>query len=126
MASAGERPPALGGSTAQVTVNVVNALTITPSSLTIPVGGSGTYLLTIAAATWLLTPIVRGLGHRLQGGRAGDAELRALRAELEALREELLDDQQRVRADLGELTERMDFAERLLAQQRETPRLPGA
>jgi hypothetical protein len=83
-------------------------------------------LLTIGAATWLLTPIVRGLGERLRGGRAGDTELQALRGEIAALREELLEEQHRAHAEMADLSERLDFAERLLAQQRETPRLPGA
>jgi hypothetical protein len=82
-------------------------------------------LLTIGAATWLLAPIARGMGERLRGGRAGEAELDALRAEVQALRDDLLDEQQRSRAEIGELIERLEFAERLLAQQRDAPRLPG-
>jgi hypothetical protein len=78
-------------------------------------------LFTIVAATWLLTPIVRALGDRLRGG-GGAAELKALRAEVQALRDELLDEQQRVRADVGELIERVDFTERMLAK-RDAPRL---
>ncbi len=84
-------------------------------------------LFAIGAATWLLTPIVRGLGERLKSGRAGDAQLTALRADVQALRDDLHDEQQRLRAEIGELTERLDFTERLLAQQREAGRLgPGA
>lgn len=82
-------------------------------------------LLTIGAATWLLAPIARGMGERLRGGRAGDAELAALRAEVQALRDDLLDEQQRTRTEMGELVERLEFAERLLAQQRDPSRLPG-
>ena len=77
-------------------------------------------LLTIGAATWLLTPIVRGLGERLRGG-PGAAELDALRLEMDALRDTL----QQARGDVADLQERVDFAERLLAQQREGARLPG-
>ena len=77
-------------------------------------------LLTIGAATWLLTPIVRGLGERLRGG-PGAADLDALRLEMEALRDTL----QQARGDVADLQERVDFAERLLAQQREATRLPG-
>lgn len=84
-------------------------------------------LFTIGAVTWLLTPIVRGLGERLKSGRAGDAQLTALRTDVQALREDLLDEQQRLRGEMGELTERLDFTERRLAQQREAGRLgPGA
>jgi hypothetical protein len=82
-------------------------------------------VLTVFAATWLLTPIVRGLGDRLRGGRAGDAEVQALRAEVQALRDDVLDEQHRVRAEMADLTERLDFAERLLSQQRDAGRLPG-
>jgi hypothetical protein len=81
-------------------------------------------LFTIGAVTWLLTPIVRGLGERLKAGRAGDAQLNALRAEVQALRDDLLDEQQRLRTELSELTERLDFTERLLAQQRHAAGLP--
>jgi hypothetical protein len=77
-------------------------------------------LLTIGAATWLLTPIVRGLGERLRGG-PGAADLDALRLEMEALRDTL----QQARGDVADLQERVDFAERLLAQQRDAARLPG-
>jgi predicted nucleic acid-binding Zn-ribbon protein len=42
-------------------------------------------------------------------------------AELTALREEVGD----LRRELGELHERIDFTERLLAQAREKDRLPG-
>ena len=73
-------------------------------------------------ATWLLTPIVRGLGERLRGGTAGAGELKALRDELQAMRDQLLDEQQRTRAEVGELNERVDFAERLLAR-RDAPKL---
>lgn len=83
-------------------------------------------LFTIGAVTWLLTPIVRGLGERLKSGRVSDTQLAALRADVQALRDELFDEQQRLRGELGELTERIDFTERLLAQQREAGRLgPG-
>lgn len=82
-------------------------------------------LLTIGAATWLLAPIARGLGERLRGSRASETELEALRAEVQALRDDLLEEQQRSRAEIGELIERLEFAERLLAQQRDAPRLPG-
>jgi hypothetical protein len=77
-------------------------------------------LLTIGAATWLLTPIVRGLGERLRGG-PGAADLDALRQEMEVLRDTL----QQARGEVADLQERVDFAERLLAQPRDAARLPG-
>ena len=63
---------------------------------------------------------VRGLGERLRGG-PGSADLAALRQEVEVLREALQDS----RGDVTALEERIDFAERLLAQHREAGRLPG-
>ena len=59
------------------------------------------------------SPIGKAVARRL-GGKEEAAESAAL-AEVDALREELV----AVRADLGEVQERLDFAERLLAQARE-------
>jgi len=78
-------------------------------------------LLTIGAATWLLAPIARGLGERLKRGGAAGPDLEALRQEMDGLREAL----QQARGDVVDLQERVEFAERLLAQQREVGRLPG-
>jgi hypothetical protein len=45
---------------------------------------------------------------------------------LDESRAELLNEVQQLRTELGELSERMDFAERLLAKQREGQRIgPG-
>ena len=71
----------------------------------------------IGAATWLLTPIARALAERLRGGRATNAEL-------QSLRDELMQEQQALRQDMGDLGERLDFTERLLAKQRDGERLP--
>lgn len=74
---------------------------------------------------WVLRPLVGALAKRLSGeaGRASPDQLATLRAEL-------LEEMQQVRQDVGELAERVDFAERLLAQQRDAERLapppPGA
>jgi len=78
-------------------------------------------LTVFAAGAWLLRPVVLAFSERLRGGRAGDGEIRALRAEVQAL----LDEHHRLRTDLGELAERVDFTERVLAAQRDAPRLPG-
>jgi hypothetical protein len=43
-------PASLGGSTAQVTVNVTQAIQFVPASLTVPVGSQGTFTLQVAAA----------------------------------------------------------------------------
>ncbi len=67
------------------------------------------------------SPIGRAIARRLGGGKDEAAEGQAL-AEVDALREEL----QGLRGEVGELQERLDFAERLLAQAREKGQLgPG-
>lgn len=60
----------------------------------------------------------RALADRIRGGRA-DA--------VKGLRDEVLGELQQVRGDVAELAERVDFAERLLAKEREAARLapPG-
>jgi hypothetical protein len=61
----------------------------------------------------------RALADRIRGGgsrRPGTDEMQALRDEVTA-------ELHQVRADVAELAERLDFAERLLAKERETPRL---
>jgi hypothetical protein len=69
------------------------------------------------------SPLGRALSRRLGGADPGDvAEVEALRGEVAKLREELRD----VRGELAEATERLDFAERLLAQIRQKNALPGA
>ncbi len=64
------------------------------------------------------SPIGRAIARRLGGGKDEAAEGQAL-AEVDALREEL----QALRGEMGELQERLDFAERLLAQAREKGQL---
>lgn len=61
-------------------------------------------------------PIGRGLADRLarRGGVTDEARVERLDREVQELR-----------AELGELHERLDFTERLLAQQREAGRLPA-
>jgi Tfp pilus assembly protein PilO len=76
-------------------------------------------LLVMTALTIVLWPLARALGRRLEGRGAGDA---ALRAEVEQLQHRLGEvDTMQVR--LAEMEERLDFAERLLAQSREPDRL---
>lgn len=67
------------------------------------------------------SPIGRAIARRLSGGKDEAAESQAL-AEVDALREEL----QALRGEVGDVQERLDFAERLLAQAREKGQLgPG-
>jgi hypothetical protein len=67
----------------------------------------------------VLRPLVSALAKRIADGpkREGSAD------QLPLLRAELLDELQQVRQQVGDLAERLDFAERLLAKQREGERL---
>lgn len=82
-------------------------------------GGGSLFLLA-------LSPVGKALAERIrrQGGAALPDDVRA---ELGELRAELLSEVQQLRTEVSELGERVDFAERLLARQRESERLapPG-
>jgi len=78
-------------------------------------------IMLLGAATLLvvvLWPLIRAIARRIEAG----AVVAEARSELEGLRERvrLLEESQ---PRLGELEERLDFAERLLAQQQEPDRL---
>ena len=75
---------------------------------------------TFAAGTWLLRPVMLALAERLRGSRLADG---GAAHQVEALREELLGELQQTRREVAELGERLDFAERLLAQQKAPERL---
>jgi len=83
-------------------------------------GGGSLFLLA-------LSPVGKAFAERIrrQGGAALPEDVRA---ELDALRSDLSSEVQQLRTEVGELSERMDFAERLLAKQRDADRLapPGA
>lgn len=66
---------------------------------------------------WLLNPIAKAFAERLRGGRTADAEL-------QALREDVVGELQQVRRELADLGERVDFAERMLAQRSGPEALP--
>ena len=66
---------------------------------------------------WVLRPLAQAFARRI----ARDAEPTTLGAS-----EEVLEELRAVRREVAELAERVDFAERLLAQQREGQRLPSA
>jgi hypothetical protein len=96
-----------------------------PPHTTIALGGglsdAAAVLITLAALCtigMLVWPLVRALARRLEGG-GRNAELQG---ELETLRDRLQQLEQG-QARVGELEERVDFAERLLAQGREPNRL---
>jgi Tfp pilus assembly protein PilO len=77
-------------------------------------GGGAVFLLAIS-------PIGRAIADRIRSNPAvaGDDSVRRLQETQQAI----LDDLEAVRQELGEVQERLDFTERLLARQREAPRL---
>ncbi len=75
----------------------------------------------LVALTLILWPIMRALARRLEGKGTVDA---ALKSEVEHLHQRL-GEVDALQARVSELEERLDFAERLLAQNREPDRLEG-
>ena len=73
------------------------------------------FVLTIIGSSVLLFPLVRALAERIRP-RAVDA---GVREELQILREDLLAELQQTRREIGDLSERIDFTERLLAKKTE-------
>jgi Tfp pilus assembly protein PilO len=74
-------------------------------------------LLVMAACTIVLWPLARALARRLEGRGSQDA---ILRAEVDALHNRLAD-VDALQARLGELEERLDFAERIIARGESAP-----
>lgn len=71
------------------------------------------------------SPVGRAFADRIRGRQAAP-DVDELRAELTEQREVVNEELQHVRHEVAELAERLDFAERLLAQSREAQRLgPG-
>ncbi len=68
--------------------------------------------LAIVGSALLLFPLVRALAERVRprGVEAG------VREELQLLREDILAEIQQARREIGDLSERVDFTERLLAK----------
>jgi hypothetical protein len=66
--------------------------------------------------------LIRAFARRLEGGQPGD--MHALADQVEDLRLRV-EEGEATRARLVELEERLEFTERMLAQQREAPRLHG-
>lgn len=66
----------------------------------------------IIGSTVLLFPLVRALAERIRP-RGVDA---GVREELQLLREDILAELQQARREIGDLSERIDFTERLLAK----------
>lgn len=76
-----------------------------------------------AATAFVLYPLMRAIARRIEG-RAQVADP-ALLAELDQLRHRVAD-LESMQHRMAELEERVDFSERLLSQQRDANRLPGA
>jgi len=75
-----------------------------------------------AAVALGFSPIGRAVADRIRGKHAlPDTE--ALRTELAEQRESQAEELQRVQQEVAELAERLDFAERLLAQRRGAPQI---
>ena len=72
-----------------------------------------------SAAAVVLRPIVGAIARRI----GGDTRRAPTPDELAALRAEFGEELEQVRLQVGELAERLDFTERLLAKQREGERL---
>jgi hypothetical protein len=72
------------------------------------------------------SPVGRAVADRIRGKAAGADAAAELRAELAEHREALSQEVEAVQRDVAELAERVDFAERLLAKNREGQRIgPG-
>jgi hypothetical protein len=82
-----------------------------------PVFGISVVALAVTTAVVLRGPLGKAIAERLAGRGAGHEDAH----ELEVLRTDLSD----LRGQLSEVQERLDFAERLLTQQREAARLEG-
>ena len=69
----------------------------------------------MAGVTVLLFPVMRALAERIRP-RLTDA---GVKEELQLLREDLVNEMQQTRREIGDLGERVDFTERLLAKKTE-------
>jgi len=70
------------------------------------------FVLTLIGSTVLLFPLVRALADRIRT-KSVDA---GVKEELQMLREDLLAEIQQARREIGDMGERIDFTERLLAK----------
>ena len=88
-------------------------------AITFIFGGGSLFLLAIS-------PIGRAIANRIQGhvpgsaGMSGEAVKR-----LEAGQQAVMDELEVLRNEVVDMQERLDFTERIIAQQREAPRLAG-
>jgi hypothetical protein len=80
-----------------------------------PPEGVFLFTLSIIGGLVLLFPLVRAFSERIRGRT--DA---GTREEIQTLREDLLAEIQQARREIGDLGERVDFTERLLAKKSQT------
>jgi hypothetical protein len=76
-----------------------------------PEGVAFLFTISIVGGIVLLFPVARALAERIRG--RADA---GVKEELQIMREDLLAEIQQARREIGDLGERMDFAERLLVK----------
>lgn len=84
-----------------------------------------TFFIVAGTVGMSFTPIGRAIARRLGGGR-DQADADDLRAELSDLRAELDETRARLTGEVEELHNRVDFAERVIAQGKDRPALPGS
>jgi hypothetical protein len=73
------------------------------------------FVLTILGSTLLLFPLVRAFADRIRSKSVEGG----VKEELQILREDLLAELQQARREISDLSERIDFQERLLAKKTE-------
>jgi len=71
-----------------------------------------------------MSPIGRAVAAKIQGSGSAVVPSEDLRRALDS-NQAVLEEVEGLRRDISELQERVDFTERMLAKQREGPRLPG-
>jgi len=81
---------------------------------------AGLILVTIMYILLIRSPVGKAIARMLDGGGATDQRTAERLAQLESHQAEWLNDQER----MIELEERLDFAERILAERRDAARLP--
>ena len=97
---------------------------IVPPWVTLPPGITALIAVAFLAATALvLYPLMRAIARRIEGRSTANEP--AMLAELDQLRHRV-GDLEAMQQRMAELEERVDFSERMLSQQRESNRLPGA
>jgi hypothetical protein len=75
--------------------------------------------LMLGGAVWVLRPIGKAIARKLEGQAGPDARA------LEQMRDELLGEVDGLRQDVAQLSERLDFTERMLAKQQTEPSRVG-